>query len=243
MQVREPKVDKVNAHYFEKRTYKLKELSEHLPSLYKHTRKKSVQKADTSLADLITESIKAKNARLGKDEQIQSEDVLFEATRHHLYRKAYQEGNSESITEEYVFALLEVENSLLTRPRAPSSVKGKARRMSEYMQNEFVIFNKYSGRNGKYKDWTKEQRAEYMREYMREYRKNRKEQEDMTRKERAISNSKARAEKSKKRVLNLTTGMFAEDYKKKSGKWDITKIAKDANVSRDTVYKYAPVIL
>jgi DNA-binding phage protein len=52
--------------------------------------------------------------------------------------------------------------------------------------------------------------------------------------------NKAKAEEKKRIVTNLTTGLLAHEYKKPSGKWNVTKIAKDGGVSRDTVYKYLP---
>ncbi len=72
------------------------------------------------------------------------------------------------------------------------------------------------------------------------YRKSNKTEEEiyMTRKERAISNAQAKAEKARKAVLSTLTGMFAEDYKMGTGKWNISKIAKELGMSRDTVRKY-----
>jgi len=61
---------------------------------------------------------------------------------------------------------------------------------------------------------------------------------EMTRAERAISNAKARAEKARKTVLNTITGLFADEYKKKSGSWHIGKISKKTGVSRNVVAKY-----
>ena len=60
----------------------------------------------------------------------------------------------------------------------------------------------------------------------------------MTRTQRALKNSEAIAQKTRRKVLNLVTGMFAEEYKKKSGKWNISKIAIEAEVTRDSVRKY-----
>ena len=60
----------------------------------------------------------------------------------------------------------------------------------------------------------------------------------MTRKERAVSNAQAKAEKARKAVLNAITGMFAAELKKKSGAWHIGKIAEASGVSRNIVAKY-----
>jgi response regulator of citrate/malate metabolism len=54
----------------------------------------------------------------------------------------------------------------------------------------------------------------------------------------AIKNSKKIAENTKKKVLNLVTGIMANEYKKKTGAWNISKIAKESGVTRDSVRKY-----
>jgi DNA-binding transcriptional ArsR family regulator len=60
----------------------------------------------------------------------------------------------------------------------------------------------------------------------------------MTRQERAISNAKANEERAYKKVINLITGLYADEYKKKNGAWHIGKIAKNLNMSRNTVSKH-----
>lgn len=65
-----------------------------------------------------------------------------------------------------------------------------------------------------------------------------KEEIKMTRQERARKNATARAEKAKKTVINAITGLYADEYKKKNGKWHYGKIAKDMKLDRDTVAKY-----
>ena len=74
------------------------------------------------------------------------------------------------------------------------------------------------------------------------YRKSDKTEEEiyMTRRERAISNSRNRAEEAKRKIINATTGLMAQEYKKSSGKWNIAKLAKELGMSRNTVMKYLP---
>lgn len=60
----------------------------------------------------------------------------------------------------------------------------------------------------------------------------------MTRQERARSNAKAKAEKARKAVINAITGLYADEYKKKSGAWHIGKISEAIGLDRDTVSKY-----
>jgi len=72
------------------------------------------------------------------------------------------------------------------------------------------------------------------------YRKSTKSEEEiyMTRKERALANSKSRAELAKRKVSNAISGMFADEYKTKTNKWNISKLAKELGMSRNTVTKY-----
>lgn len=46
------------------------------------------------------------------------------------------------------------------------------------------------------------------------------------------------AENTRKKVLNVLTGIFQNDYQKKNGDWNISKIAKDSGTARGTVMKY-----
>ena len=61
-----------------------------------------------------------------------------------------------------------------------------------------------------------------------------------TRTEHAKKMTEKRANEAKKKILNCITGMFAHEYKKTSGNWNIMKIAKDTGTSRNTVMKYLP---
>jgi hypothetical protein len=60
----------------------------------------------------------------------------------------------------------------------------------------------------------------------------------MTRQERARSNAKAKAEKARKAVINAITGLYADEYKKKSGTWHIGKVAEATGLHREVVSKY-----
>lgn len=67
-----------------------------------------------------------------------------------------------------------------------------------------------------------------------------KEQIMATRQEHAIKIAKKNSEDTKKKVLNCITGIFAHEYKKPNGSWNISKIAKDSGTTRPTVMKYLP---
>lgn len=60
----------------------------------------------------------------------------------------------------------------------------------------------------------------------------------MTRVEHMKQVHKDRTEKTRKKIVNTITGLFADEYKKKNGKWNLSKIAKDLNINRDTIAKY-----
>ena len=59
-----------------------------------------------------------------------------------------------------------------------------------------------------------------------------------TRSENMKKVSKEKEETNRRKIVNLITGLYAEDYKKKNGAWNITKIAKDLNIHRNTVAKH-----
>jgi hypothetical protein len=61
-----------------------------------------------------------------------------------------------------------------------------------------------------------------------------------TRVQHAKKIAKRRSEKYKAKILNLTNGMFADEYKKPNGKWNVTKLAQDSGTTRPTVMKYLP---
>ena len=60
----------------------------------------------------------------------------------------------------------------------------------------------------------------------------------MTRTENMKKLNKQKAESTRRVVINVITGMFANDYKKKNGEWNVSKIAKEYKISRPSVYKY-----
>ena len=60
----------------------------------------------------------------------------------------------------------------------------------------------------------------------------------MTRSQRAKSNTLKREREMRKKVIMMTTGMFSDDYRKKNGKFNMTLIAKESGLHRDTVKKH-----
>ena len=199
--------------------YELKELASRLPSLpWSHE--------DTKLASFVDAGVREFNRGKKDEERMVSEDALFEATRWHLYRRAYAEGHTRNITEDYVLVLLQTENQLLAKPRDPSDVRAKAKRMAEYMQNEFVIYQ-----TAGYAEWSKEKKREYMREY-----RQRKGLTMATREEHIEQVNEMRKERSRKKVLNLITGLYSGEFKR-GGRWNASKIARELDMNRKTVTK------
>jgi len=63
----------------------------------------------------------------------------------------------------------------------------------------------------------------------------------MTRAEHMKKLNRKREEESYKKVVNTITGLYANEYKKKNGKWNISKIARELGMHRDTVSKHLKV--
>ena len=60
----------------------------------------------------------------------------------------------------------------------------------------------------------------------------------MTRQENCKRQNEIKAEKNRRLVINAITGAMKDTYKKKNGKWNISKLAKDLKLNRQTVMKY-----
>lgn len=203
--------------------YELRELASRLPSLpWSHE--------DTKLASFVDAGVREFNRGKKDEERMVSEDALFEATRWHLYRRAYAEGHTRNITEDYVRVLLETENQLLAKPRDPSDVRAKAKRMAEYMQNEFVVYDQLAG----YAEWSKEKKREYMREY-----RQRKGLVMATKEEHIKQVHKNRRAKTQAQIRSVLSDIFLRDQVyTKSGKPIATAIAKVLGMSRNTVAEH-----
>ena len=84
--------------------------------------------------------------------------------------------------------------------------------------------------------------AEWVYNYYRTGKRVRKIKDDkelaVTRRERALSNAKAQYEKAHRKILNATTGIFANEYKKKDGSWNILRLARELNMSKNTIKKH-----
>jgi len=63
----------------------------------------------------------------------------------------------------------------------------------------------------------------------------------MTRTEISKKNSRDKLQRSKQIIISTVTGLYKDEYKKKSGRWDISKIAEHTHLTRQTVSKHLKV--
>jgi len=99
-----------------------------------------------------------------------------------------------------------------------STIRAKAR----------SIWNYYNDRDFKLKE--KEKKYENHKKYLEETMPSR--QEHM------VNLNKKREAESYKKIVNTITGLYADTYKKKNGKWNISKISRELKMHRDTIAKH-----
>jgi hypothetical protein len=205
-----------NALIQSRECHELKDIAKCLPSLpWSHE--------DTELASFVDVRIRELNEH--REYKMVSEDALFEATRHHLYRRAYSEGSGDSITEDYVQVLLETENQLLARPKGRGDIRSKAKNMARYMQNVFVV---YDDRRG-YSDWDNETKSKYMKSYRRK--------KGVTKQDSKAHLREVKQKKSDKIKEDMDI-LFKEDYDscifESTGDFNFSYIAKKIGIHRKT---------
>ena len=137
-------------------------------------------------------------------------------------------------TKDFIFYCLKLHAEMIIKEKgifsydellefAIDNFTGKAKDQSTLKAKCNNIFNWYLERNFKLtKKYVKKDKGEVM----------------ATRQEQARKMHTKLAQDTKRKVLNFITGMFAQEYKKKDGNWNIMKIAKDTGTTRPTVYKY-----
>lgn len=96
------------------------------------------------------------------------------------------------------------------------------------------VFNWYADRNFQLSK-SQEKKYETIKQWYEESK--------MTRQENMKRISAQKAEKNKRAVINLMTGLYADDYKKKSGAWHFGKIAEATGLSSKTVAKIVKEVL
>ena len=147
-----------------------------------------------------------------------TDDALFDYMRFIAYDFVKANGK-KALTREYLEQIGEIGNEVLGKTKEPSTIRAKAKSIYNW------IIEKYEPGNGT-NNWN----------YIRKTKNN--EELAMTRRERALSNSKKRYDEAHKKIISLATGMFADEYKKADGSYNINKLAKDTGYSRNTIYKH-----
>lgn len=161
-----------------------------------------------------------------KEPGLLDKDKIFELARF----KCYDLKLHDKLTFEACYEAFYTINTSYELNKSHSDIKAKARSVYKWTDEHY---NPVALTN----DEIRANRKEYDKKY---YENKRKKGNEMTRQEHAKRIHTKLADDTKKKVLNLITGMFKDEYKKKNGNWNITKIAKDSGTSRPTVMKYLP---
>lgn len=177
------------------------------------------------IADLLPSLGRPNTAWRSEYSLLTSRDQLFERARHDIYALK----RDGILTYENSLQIVQTHAAEFGH-RAPSDLRAKARAMYRWTLANYEP-KTISVSGGAYSDWSSEERARYMREYRK------KRGDYMTRRERAITNSEKRSRIARNRVLNFMTGLLTHEYRKKDGSWNVAKLAKEAGVSRTTVYR------
>lgn len=112
------------------------------------------------------------------------------------------------------FALLNFGETSTKKCKDSSTLKSKCRSITNYYIERNFELDKYQRKTKTDKEWI------------------------LTRTENMKRIKTEEAEKNRKALQNFLSGMFANDYKKKNGKWNVAKISKALNMSRPTVAKH-----
>jgi len=148
---------------------------------------------------------------------LKSDDALFDAIRFAVYD--FVRANSKSaLTPEYVEEIARVKYEVIGCSKGWSTARAKARNIYHWVMENF---KEKAGVN----NWNYQ-------------RKLSDEELEMTRRERALTNAEKIKERKRKAILSALTGMFASEYKKEDGSWNIYKLAKDLKMSRNTIKKH-----
>jgi len=146
-----------------------------------------------------------------------TEDALFDAIRFAVYD--FVRANSKSsLTYEYVEEIARIKYEIIGSSKGWSTARAKARNIYRWVMENF---KEKAGVN----NWNYQ-------------RKLSDEELEMTRRERALTNAEKIKERKRKAILSALTGMFASEYKKEDGSWNIYKLAKDLKMSRNTIKKH-----
>ena len=145
----------------------------------------------------------------------ESDDAFFDWLRFKVYDFVKENGKN-ALTLDYCKELAIIGYEIMGHKKGISTPLAKAKSVYNWVMENY---------NPKGNNWN------YVRKLSNE-------ELEMTRRERALKNAQEQYNRAHKKIMSLITGIFADDYKKKNGKWHISKIAKDLKISRDTVRKH-----
>lgn len=147
-----------------------------------------------------------------KAQRLDTQDQVFWALKLH-FEQSIRYGNL-SYESLYDFAL----TNFIDRCKDRSTLKAKCRGIwNYYCERDFQIF------------------CEYQRKYTDEELK-------MTRAANMKKLKDKQKEKSFKLISTLLTGLYSNEYKKPNGKWNITKLAEDTKLHRNTITNHLKMI-
>ena len=151
-----------------------------------------------------------------------TEDALFDAIRFAVYD--FVRANSKSaLTPQYVEEIARIKYEIIGSSKGWSTAKAKAKNIYRWVKENF---REKAGVN----NWN----------YTPKFKGNPEKEKEllMTRRERALENAKKIKEEKRRIILSIVKGMFAEDYRKKDGTWNISKLARELKMDPKTVRKH-----
>ena len=152
----------------------------------------------------------------------ETEDALFDAIRFQVYDFVKANGKS-ALTIDYVNLVALDKYRELGSKKGESTAKAKAKAIFNWTIKHY---NPGSGSGNGVWNWSYKRKT-----------KNNKELK-MLRSENAKKLSKEKYQNNHKKIISLITGMFAKEYIKKDGSYNINKISRDLGLTRKTIYKH-----
>lgn len=153
-------------------------------------------------------SIKSRILNYEKTQKIQCEDQTFWALK--LYFEQMIKNDNLSYQHFEDFAL----NNFIDKAKDRSTLKAKCRNIyNYYCEKDFKLFCEYK-------------------------RKMNDQELIMTRSNNMKKVNELQARNNRTLVVNAITGLYQNEYRTKKGEWNISKLSKNLNLSRNTIYKY-----
>lgn len=153
-------------------------------------------------------SIKSRILNYEKTQKIECEDQVFWCLKLYFEQMIKNDNLSYQHLEDFAF------NNFIDKAKDRSTLKAKCRNIyNYYCEKDFKVFCEYK-------------------------RKLSDEELQMTRSNNMKKVNELQARNNRTLVINAITGLYQNEYKTKKGEWNISKLSKNLNLSRNTVYKY-----